>query len=95
MEVHQVRPPDRLTPISIRSEMSAALIPSRVDVPIAEAQIAIAKLFPDPQLTGGIDSYDLTDQKVPTALTWGLSQTIELGEARRPDRRGSQRDPHA
>lgn len=58
------------------------LAAARLGIPIAEAQVVIAKLFPDPQLTGGIDSYDLTDQKAPTALAWGLSQTVELGGKR-------------
>ncbi len=63
-----------------RTDLDLAAI--RYNVPIAEAQIVLAKLFPDPQLTGGIDSYDLTDQKLPTSLIWGLSQTIELGGKR-------------
>lgn len=55
---------------------------NRFSVRIAEAQVVLARLFPDPQVTGGIGSYDLTDQKAPTSLTWGLSQTIELGGKR-------------
>ena len=58
------------------------LAAARYNLPIAEAQVTLAKLFPDPQLTGGIDSYDLTDQRLPTSLTWGLSQTVELGGKR-------------
>jgi len=58
------------------------LAASRFNLPIAEAQVVLAKLLPDPQFTGGIDAYDLTDQGLPTSLVWGLSQTIELGGKR-------------
>ena len=58
------------------------LAASRFNVPVAEAQVALARLFPDPQLTAGIDALDLTDRKAPTATVYGLSQTIELGGKR-------------
>ncbi len=58
------------------------LAASRFNVPIAAAQLAIAKVRPDPQFTAGIDSYDLTSQNQPTALTYGLSQLVELGGKR-------------
>jgi len=58
------------------------LAASRFNLPVAEAQVALARLFPDPQLTAGIDALDLTDRKAPTATVYGLSQTIELGGKR-------------
>lgn len=58
------------------------LAASRCNLPIAEAQVVLARLFPDPQFTGGLDAYDLTDQGLPTSFVWGLSQTIELGGKR-------------
>ena len=59
------------------------LAASRFGVSIAEAQVSLARLLPDPQLTAGIDTMDLTDQKLPTTSVVGLSQTIELGGKRR------------
>lgn len=58
------------------------LAASRCNLPIAEAQVVLARLVPDPQLTGGLDAYDLTGQGLPTSLVWGISQTIELGGKR-------------
>ncbi len=64
-------------------ETNLDLAASRFGVSIAEAQLSLARLVPDPQLTAGIDSMDLTDQKLPTTTVVGLSQTIELGGKRR------------
>ncbi len=59
------------------------LAASRFGVSIADAQVSLARLVPDPQLTAGIDTMDLTDQKLPTTTVVALSQTIELGGKRR------------
>lgn len=64
-------------------ETNLDLAASRFGVSIAEAQVSLARLVPDPQLTAGIDSMDLTDQKLPTSVVYGLSQMIELGGKRR------------
>jgi cobalt-zinc-cadmium efflux system outer membrane protein len=61
------------------------LAAQRTGVKVAEAQIAIAKLFPEPQLTGGVASFDVRRTGAPTALELGVSQTIELG-GKRPNR---------
>jgi cobalt-zinc-cadmium efflux system outer membrane protein len=58
------------------------LAAERFNVPVAEAQIAIAKIFPDPTLTGGIGSIDLSHVGAPNSTTLGLSETVELGGKR-------------
>ena len=58
------------------------LAAQRFNVSISEAQIDVARIFPDPQLTGGLLSYDISKQGSPTAVNLGLAQTIELGGKR-------------
>jgi cobalt-zinc-cadmium efflux system outer membrane protein len=58
------------------------LVAQRFNVPVAEAQIAVAKIFPDPTLTAGLASYDLQRNGAPTATTVGVSETVELGGKR-------------
>jgi cobalt-zinc-cadmium efflux system outer membrane protein len=58
------------------------LAAQRFNVPIAEAQIAVAKIFPDPVLTGGLGSIDISHTGSPTTTTLGVSETIELGGKR-------------
>src|SRR5580700_4692329 len=54
----------------------------RSSVSVAEAQIAVARVFPDPTLTAGLASVDVTRQGSPTATTLGLGYTFELGGKR-------------
>jgi cobalt-zinc-cadmium efflux system outer membrane protein len=58
------------------------LVAQRFNVPVAEAQIAIAKIFPDPTLSAGLASFDLERNGAPTAVTASVSETIELGGKR-------------
>ena len=58
------------------------LAAQRFNVSTAEAQIDVARIFPDPQLSGGLLSYDISSQGSPTAVNLGISQTIELGGKR-------------
>ncbi len=51
-------------------------------VAIAHAQIDVAKVFPDPQLTAGLTSLDLSHQGNATAAGASLSVPIELGGKR-------------
>jgi len=55
---------------------------ARENVAIAEAQIDVAKVFPDPQLTAGLTSYDLSHHGNATAAGASLSIPIELGGKR-------------
>lgn len=59
---------------------------ARYNVPIAEAQLEIARVFPNPTLTGGTAGRDITDsgsQKEPANNELGVAQTVELGGKRR------------
>ena len=58
------------------------LVAQRFNVPVAEAQIAVAKIFPDPTLTAGVASIDVSRVGAPTSTTVGVSETLELGGKR-------------
>ena len=59
---------------------------ARYNVPIAEAQVMIARVFQNPTLSGGTAGRDITDrgdQKEPANNDLGVAQTLELGGKRR------------
>ena len=56
---------------------------ARATVDIARAQINVAKVFPDPDLSVGVIQYDITRRGNPTILATQLSLPIELGGKRR------------
>lgn len=58
------------------------LLAQRANVSIADAQIAVARIFPDPVLTAGLASVDVSGKGAPTATTLGLSVAVELGGKR-------------
>lgn len=59
------------------------LVAERANVPIARAQIDVAKgSFPDPQLTGGLLQYDVTQKGNPTATTLGLYVPMQIAGQR-------------
>ncbi len=58
------------------------LAAQRLNVPIAEAQIAVARIFPEPVLSAGVGSLDISKNGSPTSYDVGLSQTIEIGGKR-------------
>ena len=58
------------------------LAAQRASVSIAEAQMAVARIFPDPTLTAGVSSVDVSGKGSPTATTLGLGYTFELGGKR-------------
>lgn len=60
------------------------LAAARFDIAVADAQIAVARVFPDPVLTGGVASIDVSRQGSPTVATVGLSIPIEF-----PTKRGA------
>jgi cobalt-zinc-cadmium efflux system outer membrane protein len=70
------------------SEVAAANLDyaaARYNVPIAEAQLAAARVSPNPLLTVGTAGRDITDsggQKEPANNEAGISETIELGGKR-------------
>lgn len=56
---------------------------TRASIDIARAQIDVAKVFPDPELTVGVSQYDITRRGNPTMAGPQLSIPIELGGKRR------------
>ncbi|MFO0575866.1 MAG: TolC family protein [Polyangia bacterium] len=64
------------------SRSNLELMAQRYSVPIAEAQVAVARLFPDPVVTGGISQIDISGQSAPFLSTLGVTLPIELGGKR-------------
>lgn len=58
------------------------LAAQRLNVPIAEAQIAVARIFPEPVLSAGVASIDISKNGSPTSYDVGLAETIEIGGKR-------------
>jgi outer membrane protein, heavy metal efflux system len=58
------------------------LAAQRLNVPIAEAQIAVARIFPEPVLSAGVGSIDISKNGSPTSYDVGLAETIEIGGKR-------------
>ena len=58
------------------------LAANRLNVPIAAAQIALARVFPEPVLSLGVPSVDISSNGSPISYEVGLSQTIEIGGKR-------------
>jgi cobalt-zinc-cadmium efflux system outer membrane protein len=58
------------------------LAAQRANVSVTEAQIAVARIFPDPQLTVGVTSVDVSAVGSPTITDLSFTQTIELGGKR-------------
>jgi outer membrane protein, heavy metal efflux system len=58
------------------------LAAQRMNVPIAEAQIAVARIFPEPVLSAGVASIDISKNGSPTSYDVGLTETIEIGGKR-------------
>jgi cobalt-zinc-cadmium efflux system outer membrane protein len=56
---------------------------ARASIDIAQAQIDVAKVFPDPEFTIGVNQYDVTRRGNPTMAGAQLSVPIELGGKRR------------
>ncbi|HTR53645.1 MAG TPA: TolC family protein [Kofleriaceae bacterium] len=69
--------------LALVGQRNLDLAAQRYNVPIAQAQVTVAKLFPEPQLSGGIDSIDIRFSGAPTTYGLGLSQEIELGGKRK------------
>lgn len=58
------------------------LAAERANVSAAEAQIDIARIFPDPEITAGLYQYDVTQQGNPTASVVGVSVPLQIGGQR-------------
>ncbi len=64
------------------TEANLDLAAARFQVPIAKAQIDVARVFPDPLLTGGVAQLDVSGQSAPLMTTLGVTLPIELGGKR-------------
>jgi outer membrane protein, heavy metal efflux system len=58
------------------------LAAQRANVSIADAQVDVAKVFPDPVLTAGVSTVDVSGKGAPTVTTLGVGVTLELGGKR-------------
>ncbi|HWU87197.1 MAG TPA: TolC family protein [Kofleriaceae bacterium] len=80
--------PDAATELDLEAYLAAvgrsnlSLAAQRYTISAAEAQIGVARLFPEPQLTAGVASFDLARSGAPTVLELGASHTFELGGKR-------------
>ena len=59
-----------------------ALAAQKSQIDIADAQIALAALFPDPTFTTGLAAYEMSRDKLPTISTFAVNFTIEGGRKR-------------
>jgi len=59
-----------------------ALAAEKLNLSLADAQISLARIFPDPVVNVGVASYDITHHGAPTIVGAGLAETIELGGKR-------------
>lgn len=64
------------------TQQSLDLQAARFGVPIARAQLDVARVFPDPVLTGGIAQVDVSGQAAPLMSTLGVTLPLELGGKR-------------
>jgi cobalt-zinc-cadmium efflux system outer membrane protein len=64
------------------AESNLELLAQRLSVPIADAQIAVARMFPDPQVTGGVSQVDVSGQGAPLVSTLGVTLPLEVGGKR-------------
>ena len=58
------------------------LAAQRAGVSVSEAQIALARVFPDPQITAGLLQYDLANHGNPTATIVQLNVPLQIGGQR-------------
>nr|MBK7066750.1 TolC family protein [Deltaproteobacteria bacterium] len=64
------------------SRSNLDLLARRLDVPIAEAQVAVARILPDPTVTAGLGTWEPSGRVMPPATYLSLSWPIELGGRR-------------
>jgi cobalt-zinc-cadmium efflux system outer membrane protein len=71
-----------VTYVSAVGQGNLDLLAQRSNVPIAEAQISVAKVFPDPIVTGGLLQYDVTQQGNPTATSVSVLVPLQIAGQR-------------
>ena len=70
------------TYLGLVANANLGVIAQKSNVTIARAQIAVARVFPDPTLTAGVAQYDLKGNDNPTATLLALNVPIVLGGKR-------------
>lgn len=81
-------PVDRRAPLRFAEFLSRVargnldLLAQQKGVPLAEAQVALARVFPDPTLSGGLAAVDISRRGQPTSLTLQVGGIVELGGKR-------------
>ena len=72
--------------MDLTERVNGNLAAQALNVPIAQAQLSVARVRPNPAVTAGIDTKELLNQAPlrtpPTTYVYGLSQTIEVGGKR-------------
>jgi outer membrane protein, heavy metal efflux system len=68
--------------LTLVAQANLELSAERAKVPMTEARALAARMFPEPTLTAGIASFDVTRRGSPTAATLGVGATLELGGKR-------------
>jgi len=68
------------------------LAAQKSQIDIADAQIALAALFPDPTITTGVSAYEMSKDKLPTISTLALNFTLEGGRKRQVRTEAAQAD---
>ncbi|MCU0443299.1 MAG: TolC family protein [Microscillaceae bacterium] len=69
--------------INLALENNLNLLAEEYNVSIADAQISLAKIRPNPSFTMGNVSGDITNQALQQQLYAGFTQTVEMGKKRR------------
>jgi cobalt-zinc-cadmium efflux system outer membrane protein len=70
------------TYLSSVAQGNLEIVAQRANVSLAEAQIEVARVFPDPQLTAGLLQYDITQRANPTASIVELNVPLQIGGQR-------------
>jgi cobalt-zinc-cadmium efflux system outer membrane protein len=72
-------------------QANLSLAAQRYNVSIAQAQVTVAKLFPEPQLSGGVGAFDIRFSGAATTYEAGISEEFELGGKRKNRIRAAER----
>lgn len=64
------------------AQHNLSLLAAQHQVPIAKAQVAQARVFPDPVLSGGLSQVDVSGQAAPLMSALGVTIPLELGGKR-------------
>jgi outer membrane protein, heavy metal efflux system len=68
--------------LSAVAQGNLEIVAQRANVSLAQAQIEVARVFPDPQLTAGLFQYDVTQRANPTASVVALNVPLQIGGQR-------------